>query len=98
MNVVVAPTANQLIAMLAANPSMRAWNLVTTVSAFLIATRPDSHNDTEAMAQLRTAQGKSGVIESPAGSRSAVGLFPSERILCEEKSQNAEAFSCLKCL
>jgi len=36
MNVVVAPTANQLVAMLAANPSTRTWNLGTAICAFLI--------------------------------------------------------------
>lgn len=40
MNVVVAPTANQLIAMLAANLSTRTWNLVTAICAFLIVAEP----------------------------------------------------------
>lgn len=57
MNVVVAPTANQLIAMLASNPSTRTWNVVTAICAFLIVAGPWSHNDTEAISQLSTAQG-----------------------------------------
>jgi hypothetical protein len=60
MNVLVALTANQLIAVLAANPSMRA-KFVAAIFASLIVRllrgrRPDCHNDTEAIAQLRTGQ------------------------------------------
>jgi hypothetical protein len=41
MNVLVAPTANQLIAVLAANPSMRT-KFVAAIFASLIVTRPEA--------------------------------------------------------